>query len=267
MGLTAIDFSDLYNLLSHHQISITPYTDQHFSIIILNDSGLALNLIPLKNDFTPESLLALQQSYQTQGMLLVHLWADVWVSRSQQVLDRILSLLGLNKRIHGRKTEAVVVHQTEADDFMDKYHIQGAVKSRHKYALKYQGEFVAMATFSSTRLMTQYQIEHRSVELIRFATKSGFTIVGGLTKLIAYYRSRHTVHDIMSYADRDWSDGKGYTVAGFSLKEIIAPTELWIDRVSMKRYFSHRLPVQSLGQSDNFIKAFNTGNLKFVLYL
>ncbi|WP_133551677.1 hypothetical protein [Pedobacter duraquae] len=255
-------------MLSQHNISATFCDDQHFSIILLNDSRLAINLIPLINDFAPGALLAIQEEYQTRGILLAHLWADVWISRTQQVLDRIFSLLGLNKRIHGRKTEAVAVHQAEADEFMDKYHIQGAVKSRYKYALKCHGEIVAMATFSSARTMTQYQHEHRSVELIRFAAKSGVTVVGGLTKLITYYRSRHTVHDIMSYADRDWSAGKGYLVAGFLLKEIIDPTELWIDSTNMKRYFNHRLPAHgAAGQPNNFTRAFNTGNLKFVLYL
>jgi len=267
VGLTASEFADLPERLLQHGISVSFEDQQDFSVVRLNPGTIALHLIPARNHFTPEALLALQATYQKKNTMLIQLWADVWISRKQQVLDRLRSLSGINKRIHGRKTQIITINQAEADDFLQSNHIQGAVKARYKYALQYDDDIVAVATFSNTRLMTQHQQEYRSAELIRFASKAGLTVTGGLTKLIRYYCSKHEVHDIMTYADRDWSDGKGYLATGFVLTQAIEPTSLWIDPVHLKRYFNHRLPEGEQGSEGTFIAAFNTGNMKFILYL
>lgn len=266
MGLIAPDFDNLLPLLNKNDIIPQSVPNEHYSIFILPGERVALNLIPLQNDFTPESLLAVQESYKQQDILLIHLWADVWLTKTEQVLDRLKSLSGLNQRIHGRKTEVITIHKAEADNFMDRNHIQGAAKARHKYGLHYSGELVAVATLSSSRLMKKLGSEYRSTELIRFASKGGITIVGGLTKLLKHYASKYQVHDIITYADRDWSDGRGYLSAGFIQTQIVSPLELFIDTSSMQRYNAVKLGEDNT-EPTSAIRAFNTGSLKFLLYL
>ena len=267
MGLIAPDFDYLISLLVKNNITLQPVPNEHYSIFLLPGERVALNLIPLQNDFTPESLMAIQESYKQHQVLLIHLWADVWLTKTEQVLDRIKSIAGLNSRIHGRKTTVVTIHQKEADKFMERNHINGAAKARHKYGLLYNGELVAVATFSSSRLMKHQAIGYRSTELIRFASKGGVTIVGGLTKLLKYYATKHQVQDIMTYADRDWSDGRGYLSAGFKQTQIISPLGIWIDASSMQRYNAVKLGEDTMERSTTYIRAFNTGSLKFLLYL
>lgn len=249
--------------------------DPKFLLLKVVDCNIVINCISLDNDYKPEQALTIQKAFLEQQLLVIHLWEDVWYSRKVQVLNRLGSLAGKNKRIHGRKTKAVTLTKNQADLFLETNHIQGPALARHKYGLMHENELVAVATFSGTRLMKQKSPGYRSSELIRFATKSGYTVSGGLSKLTRYFASAIKTNDIMSYADRDWSIGTGYASAGFTFDSLIPPSELWFDTSTSKRYFTHRLPKPSddvantpcVANAVRFIKIFNTGNLKYILYL
>lgn len=249
--------------------------DPEYLLLKAVDCNIVINCISLINDYKPEQALAIQQSYFERQFLLIHLWEDIWFSRKAQVLNRLGSLAGQNRRIHGRKTKALTLNKNQADLFLEDNHIQGPALARHKFGLSYNDELVAVATFSGTRLMKHKSEGYRSAELIRFATKPGYTVTGGLSKLIKHFASVVKTNDIMSYADRDWSMGKGYESAGFTFDSLIPPSEIWLDASTNKRYFHHRLPkacdnAEDLGDVRahlRFVKIFNTGNLKYILYL
>jgi hypothetical protein len=255
--------ADILNSLHELGIMCEVGSTDEFNLVFVENGGLVLNLIPMVNTFTPELLVQEQKSYQERGILLVQLWEDIWLNKKDQVLSRIISLLGKNKRLHGRKTRIETLDQARADSFLTKYHLQGSTKARYKFGLLYEDELVAVATFSGTRLMKLKGSQYRSTELIRFACKSGITVRGGLTKLLSYYIGLLKPNDVMSYADRDWSYGNGYGAAGFVLDEVQEPSYLWLDLASLTRYFPHRMPEES--QAANFVEIFNTGNLKYIL--
>jgi len=262
VGLNPIWVEELVARLLASCIQVSPQTSEPYTLLVLDDR-LVLNLIPIPNTYKPEQLIALQLSYQNRGLLLVQLWADIWLSKKEQVLSRIQSLLGKNKRLHGRKTKITTLDQAGADAFLSAHHVQGSVKARYKFGLLHAGELVAVATFSGTRHMPRRGPEHRSAELIRFACTAGITVIGGLTKLLKHYISSVKPNDVMSYADRDWSDGRGYTSSGFVLEEVQEPAYLYLDPLTLNRYFPNRKPEQSSG----LVEIFNTGNLKYILYL
>jgi hypothetical protein len=245
-----------------------------FFLTHIVESGLVINCISLINTYTIEQVLEAQNDFQLKGLHMVNLWEDVWRERQIQVLNRIHSLAGRNIRLHGRKTTVLSMNKQQADDFLSAFHIQGPALARYKYGLVHDHELVAVATFSGTRLMRQHAAGYRSAELIRFATKPGYTVTGGLTKLIKHFAAQVHTNDIMSYADRDWSTGRGYEAAGFTFHSLIPAAELWLDTCTNKRYFQHRLPqlpdadtIVGNQANDRFIKVFNTGNLKYILYL
>jgi len=234
-----------------------------YDLIMINDK-LVINLIPLDNDYSASELIDLQSVYQLKNVVLVQLWEDIWLTRQEQVIGRIKSILGLNKRLHGRKGLVTVIDQTEADDFLIANHIQASAKARYKFALQIDGQTVAVACFSNVRWMKGISASYKSVELIRFATRMGYTVTGGFTKLLKHFIKLIQPDDVMSYADRDWSLGNAYELSGFKLVETTPPAKIWLQKEEMIRYFPHRMP--DLGQ-DKFAAVFNTGNLKYILYL
>jgi hypothetical protein len=85
---------------------------------------------------------------------------------------------------------------------------------------------VAVATFSAGRKMKNKPEYYRSYELIRFANKIGFRVVGGLSKLIKGFLNEREVGDIMTYVDRTWSRGKGFEKIGFEKIGELPPFEI-----------------------------------------
>ncbi len=258
-----------------HLIHDEPYT------LIQCTPKFYLNLVLLNKNYHPEALLKLQEKYQKEGNILVHLWEDVWHFNQMGVLSRVKSFLGLNQTFHARKAKLIEVTPAQAALFFNSYHLQGFVKAKYYYGLTIEDELISMASFSELRSMKLKGSGYTSAELVRFASKDGATITGGLSKLIKHFLKLKKPNDLMSYADRDWSLGKGYEQLGFELTAITAPAHLYVDKNTGHRYFPHRLPKNILSNFDEqkelnlndylakhgFAKAFNTGNLKYHLYV
>lgn len=267
MDLNADWFIAVESLLNDEDIAVTAIIHECFHLLSLGNGKLILNLVSVEQDFIPEKLIALQQHYQDKNSQVIHLWQDVFLTKKPQIISRIKAILGLNKRIHGRNTSIEKISKIDAAEFLNLYHLQGDVGARYRFGLVYDNELVAVATFSNKRKMSQMGADYTSTELIRFATKENFTIIGGLSKLLKHYVKAIAPNDVMSYADRDWSIGKGYLSSGFRLKAETPPAIVYLDKVTLKRCFSHRKPLQQDGVVHQYIEVFNTGNLKYVLVL
>lgn len=278
MGIGLIWQNNVWIALQDMGVNAVAIKEDKYDLICCNGK-VVLNLIPLHNTYSAQELIELQEAYQHSKTILLHLWEDIWATREGQVLGRIQSVLGLNKRLHGRKGIIKAINQKQADDFLNKNHIQGSAKSKYKFSLDIEGQIVAVACFSNIRLMKRVAADYRSVELIRFATLKGFTVTGGFTRLLKHFIKKIDPNDVMSYADRDWSLGNAYVQSGFTLADVTPPSQIWLKKEEMIRVFPHRLPKPINEQSkqndenipaandNDYMPVFNTGNLKYILYL
>jgi hypothetical protein len=251
------------------------------NFIIDCNQKLFIHLVPVDNSFDPKDLVELQDNYKKQNLLLIHLWEDIWLTKRNQVLSRIKSFLGLNIGFHGRKAKIEEINLTQTINFLNTNHLQGYVKAKYNYGLIANDQLIAVASFSDARPMKSKGEHYQSAELVRFASLESLTIVGGLSKLIKHFLKQIKVDDLMSYADSDWSLGKGYDKLGFELTETTNPAFLYLNKENLKRYFPHRLPKTILNEfkaqnilnldefvfANGYLKIFNTGNLKYHLYL
>jgi len=204
-----------------------------------------------------------------QNVGIINLWEDVWQLQNESVRSRILALCGISKRIHARQTKIVRIDKTIADDFLNANHLQQNVNAYYKYGLYKLDELVAVATFSKSRVMTDSSALYRSFELVRFASLRGTTVNGGLGKLLNYFIEQYHPAHIMTYADRDWSNGNSYIKMGFILIENTQPLEFFIHPIEMIRYHAHSLPTKFSTIEEmtkaGYIKIYNAGNAKFIL--
>lgn len=250
-----------------------------FYVIALNEK-VSVNLVRLNSNVSAQELINLQQLYQQKGIMLVNLWQDVWIAKRQQVLSRLDSFNGLNKTLHGRKAKIAILEANEAKVFLDENHLQGFIKTKHLLGLSFNNELMAVACFSSARPMKSKGITYKSAELVRFATKAGFTVVGGLGRLIGAFLKENKVNDLMTYADRDWSLGSGYDKLGFKLAEATQAVVFYVNTNTLIRYAAHRLPkaiIKAYQEQNNlslndfladkdYTEVFNIGNFKYYLY-
>jgi len=233
------------------------FNQDYFSVAYLSDYKVAINLVDIVNRFSAEELIELQNSEKRKGIKLIHLWEDVWLTKREQVIFRLKSLFGLNKTIHGRKTEIQKIDKPTSDNFLDENHLQGTVSSRYKFGLYYLDELVAVATFSALRRMN-HSHNYKSIELIRFAVLGGFSITGGLSKLIKHLKTLLDPDDIMTYADCDWSSGDAYIKIGFEQVSILQPQYF-----VLSEYMNRKLIKDIIEGNER--EVFNSGSLKFIL--
>jgi len=261
--------TDVRESLSVFGFSLNFKISDQFTMLLFVDNQVVVNLLSLDMNYDAEDLISLQETHKLNDIYLVHLWEDIWRNKKEQVTGRIKSILGLNKRVHGRKTRIVKITQKEADEFLIRHHLQGTARSKYRFGLIAGDDLSAVACFSNLRYMKKGGPEYRSAELIRFATKTDFTVTGGFSKLLKHFIALYRPDDIMSYADRDWSLGGAYEQAGFRFKEITPFAEIWLNLNTMERYFVHRIPedISELTKTHQYLKIFNTGNLKYILYL
>jgi hypothetical protein len=106
-------------------------------------------------------------------------------------------------------------------NFLDKNHIQGRAACQWAVVLLNGMETVAVCTF---KYGTAYAIggqtggTEKYWELNRYATKLGYSIVGGLSRCIKAFAKAHPeVHKIVSFADRRWTSRlrSAYSSSGF----------------------------------------------------
>ncbi|MCX2485875.1 hypothetical protein [Pedobacter sp. MR2016-24] len=283
MGIKEFSWEDeLITALSHIGAETEFLPSATYRLLKFKDSDqLIIHLISIHHPYSPEALVALAQNQDENRAQVIHLWEDIWRTRSAQVLSRITSILGKNVTVYGRKTKIVEVTQPEADEFYNRYHLQGTAGCKYRYALVNGEGIIAIAGFSAKRRMTQQPGEYYSVELIRFATINGITVTGGLSKLIRHFIKVVQPNDVMSYADLDWSRGKGYLKLGFTQVSVLPPMQIFLNLHTLERFFLQRLPreikaeMMTLQDSErdvylrqlNYIPIYNTGNLKYILYL
>lgn len=161
---------------------------------------------------------------------LFHIFEDSWISHKEIWKSMIKNKLGLSEKIYARKCQAKEILKKESKFFLEENHLQGDARASIKIGLFYNNELVSVMTFMKPRYNTKYDYE-----LIRFATKKDYSIIGGASKLLKYFRERYS-GSIISYANRSWSKGDIYEKLGFSFSHKTHPNHTYFKQEEMIRY-------------------------------
>lgn len=169
---------------------------------------------------------------EAEGVQLLHIWSCDWVSKKDIWKSIIAGKLGKNRRVYARKCEIVNIPAHEAAKFLDSNHLQGRTyNDTVVIGLCYDNEMVAMMTFAKSRFNKKVKWE-----LVRFVNQKGVNVVGGASKLLKHFMKHHE-GDIVSYADRTYSNGNLYDVLGFTKVAINKPNYMYTkDDVLFSRY-------------------------------
>jgi hypothetical protein len=191
----------------------------------------------------------------------VNLPIDYLVNQFDKVVYFIQSKLHLNKTVYARSCEIKKIDKLTAADFLDKYHFLNNASGAFNYGLFHNNELLGVASFSKGRKMNRLQEHERGFELTRFCTKGGITITGGLSKLIKHFCNEKNPGDIMTYIDKQFSEGKSFINSGFKLHSVTESNYFLIDKITFER-FSTKL--NETFDEKIFYKTSNSGNLKLV---
>lgn len=201
----------------------------------------------------------------------VSFWLDDWINKNDIILGIIQSILGKNEKIFARNCDVIKLDKELTERFLNENHLLGFKTAYHKIGLLHKNELKAVATFSKGRKMDRLSYEKRSFELISFCCKKGFSVIGGLSKLIAHFVAKTQPGDIMTYIDKDWSNGNAYLNLGFEIHSEIEPISFVFDKINFVKYNFEKLPedifIALQSQNENLAIVKNAGNLKLIYTL
>jgi len=105
-----------------------------------------------------------------------------------------------------------------SEEYKDKnYHLEKTNYFKSKGILKiglfYKQELVSLMTFD--HLEGRMKMLENHWNLNRFCNKINTNVVGGASKLFSYFVNKYQPKRVISYADKDWSEGKLYNILGF----------------------------------------------------
>lgn len=264
-------FQHIIQSLHEEEIQTTLPIPSIFEGIYLPQRKLILHFISIDtnrlSNLPSNYFAALSDDAFTHQLKCIHIWEDVYKHQPEMVLSRILALIGNRTRIHARTTIGKRIDKPTVDFFLQKNHLQSTTTGYYKFGLYHNDELAAVATFSKSRIMTDEVVPYRSYELIRFASKMGVTVTGGLSKLLSLFIAEVDPAHIMTYADRDWGYGEGYLKLGFSLVEKCAPVVFYIHTQTLERFTENKLALSTFNPDDPLLlKTYNSGSNKYILF-
>ncbi len=187
---------------------------------------------------------------------------DYIITHHKKIIPIILSKLNLNKTVFARNCATEKIPKKTAEIFFDDYHFHDSTKSAYNYGLFYKDELIGAASFSKGRKMNRLPEGKQSFELIRFCCKSGITITGGLSKLMKNFYDEKKAGDIMTYVDKQFSNGDSFAKAGFKKHSHTPPLFFLINKKTFER-----IPLKNKDEhfdSKIFYRTQNSGNIKMI---
>ena len=178
-----------------------------------------------------------------------------------KLISIVKSKLGLNQRVFARNCICKKISKESSNDFVNEYHLMGATGSAFNYGLFYKEQLLAVASFSKGRKMNRIATGKLSYELVRFCCKDGISISGGLMKLVLNFCREKQAGDVMTYVDKQLSDGEAFKRAGFIFHSEKPPVSLCVGKETFSfRAVSERAVHCALDED----LVTNAGSMKFV---
>jgi len=215
---------------------------------------------------------------EKNNVKLIHVYQDDWMYKQDIIKSRILNLLGKTpNRIYARKCEIREITDNKSlRNFLEKNHIQGFIGSQVRLGLFYNDELLSLMTFGKQRKSMGIRSRDNTYEMLRFCNKLNTSVIGGASKLFKYFIQKYDPIEIISYADRSWSNGDLYKQLGFTLVHKTKPNYYYVvDGIRKYRFLFRKDVLIKQGFDPNktereimlerkIYRIYDSGSLKFI---
>ena len=216
---------------------------------------------------------------EEQGYQLFHIQSIHWNNPiKKEIWKSIINNKLFNSyKIYARKLKIIDLsnHKTFVKKFLNENHLQGSCGYKIAYGLcNEKNEVYSIMTFGKSRF--DKNIEY---ELLRFCNLKNTSVIGGANKLLKHFERTIKPRSLISYANRDWSQGNLYETLGFEYSHTSKPNYFYIDmnekiinRMSAQKHKLKNLLNENfdenLSERDNMINNgyriyYDTGNLVY----
>ena len=201
------------------------------------------------------------------GVSLYHIFEDDWIHKKNLIKNKIRCILNSWRfKIDASNCGIRQIDKDIAQKFLNKYHIDGYVKSKVNLGIYYKNRLISMISFKKSYKKNIW-------ELSRFANLGEFNVVGAEEKLLSYFENKFKPIQMTSYVDRCLDDKKTYERLGFNLVEEKSPKHRYAIRGIRRRNLKYNPlqlkkfdPILSKSknlQNNNIYKIYDCGSLVF----
>ena len=183
-----------------------------------------------------------KEYFKEKGIDVIFIDEYDWVNKNDLVKSMISNKIGINKKIPARKTVFKEISSSEERKFLNENHIQGFAISSCRYGLYCNDELISVISFIKGRKNVG---DLNSVELLRFASKKGYTIQGGFSKLMKncvplLSKKYDDLCKIKTYADYSISNANVYLKNGFEFLKMSKPSHTYYHNKKKVNRYSYR---------------------------
>ena len=178
----------------------------------------------------------------SNGIRLIHIFEDEWYNKKKICQSIILNALNKDAiHIGARQCKVKELKPKDYRNFLNENHIQGYTASKYGLGLFYNDELVMVMTFGGLRRNLGYKKQDVDFyEIVRLCSKIGYSITGGVSKLLKAFIRQYNPYRIITYADRRWSEGKVYEKLGFEFDHNTEPNYFYVVGRERKNRFCFR---------------------------
>jgi very-short-patch-repair endonuclease len=146
----------------------------------------------------------------SQGVQLLHIFEDEWVSHKESLKKKILHLCGKTEKVIGaRKLNITECSEQGITTFIDDNHVQGSTNAgTHNLKVTHNNSLVAAVVLTKTAVAGE-------VEMVRFCTDQLATYPGLMSKVVSFVKKTYHYHRMISFADLRLSNGDVFRKSGW----------------------------------------------------
>lgn len=205
------------------------------------------------------------------GIKLLQFWDFEVIHKKELVFGMIKNQLGYSKKIGARKTKIKENKAKDVRKFFEENHLAGFANGSSYIGLYIGDELLSCLILGNSR-------SSKEIEIIRFATKIGYNVVGGFSKIVNYILKNKNIESLISFADKRISTGELYIKSGWREVSNTSPCywyfkdkkELYHRSNFMKSKLSKKLKSfdESKTEWENMLengydRVFDCGNIKY----
>lgn len=178
---------------------------------------------------------------EKKGVRLIHIWEDDWQYSKNIVKSMILNIFKKTEnKIYARKCIIKNVDSKISKKFLEDNHIQGSTITKVNIGLYYNECLVSLMNFGKKRIVMNDKSGDGEWELTRFCNKINTNVVGGASKLFNSFIKEYNPKEIITYANRSYSNGLLYKTLDFEFLYKTKINYYYIVNKIRKHRFSYR---------------------------
>ena len=204
---------------------------------------------------------------EEKGIRLIHIFEYEWENKRQRpILENIIkNALGINEnKVYARKLDIEIRPSIEMKDFFNKNNIQGFRPGKFS---------ICLVDKNTKEVYMAYQMGHcyfgkgkYEWEVIRGATKLGYTVIGGASKIWKYFIDTYKPNNCVYYIDYNYFNGNSLPYLGLKfLKTQFGYKNYWVETGEVKnREPAKHKEIKELQDKGLVIPIYNAGTKVYV---